>query len=216
MKDNELTRRTAVGLAAGAAVSLAAGESWVFAAREGDVVKTPGDAAAWRPILFDEREAEGLARLVDALIPRTTTPGARDARVHEYIDLAVSLEPVEEKKAFVDGLRWLDRRSQKTHGADLATAEPADLVALLHSISDEHEDPSKALRPVRASSPSSSAAPSSATTPRSKDACRSSVCPTPSRCRPGAGARIQAGSTRPSAARPRYLPRGLPRCRFST
>ncbi|HEX2464291.1 MAG TPA: gluconate 2-dehydrogenase subunit 3 family protein [Thermoanaerobaculia bacterium] len=147
MKDNELTRRTAVGLATGAALSLAAGESWVFAAREGDVVKTPGDAAAWRPVLLDQREAEGLARLVDALIPRTATPGARDARVHEYIDLAVSLEPVEEKKAFVDGLRWLDRRCQRTHGTDLATAEPADLVALLHTVSDEHEDPPKSLLP---------------------------------------------------------------------
>ena len=104
MKDNELTRRTAVGLAAGAALSLAAGERWVFAAREGDVVKTPADGSAWRPVLFDERQAEGLARLVDALIPRTTTPGARDARVHEYIDLAVSLEPPDDKKAFVDGL----------------------------------------------------------------------------------------------------------------
>ena len=146
MKDNELTRRAAVGLAAGAALTLAAGERWVFAARDGDVVKTPGDAAAWRPVLLDEREAEGLARLVDALIPRTTTPGARDARVHEYIDLSVSLAPVEEKKAFVDGLRWLDRRSEKAYGADLATVESADLVALLHSISDEHEDPPKSLQ----------------------------------------------------------------------
>lgn len=146
MKDNELTRRSAVGLAAGAALTIAAGERWVFAARDGDVVKTPGDAAAWRPILFDEREAEGLARLVDALIPRTATPGARDARVHEYIDLSVSLAPVEEKKAFVDGLRWLDRRSQKSYGADLATVESADLVALLHSISDEHENPPKSLQ----------------------------------------------------------------------
>ncbi len=145
-KTNEVTRRTAVGLAAGATFALTAGGRWVFAARDGDVVKTPGDAATWKPVLLDQREAEGLARLVDALIPRTTTPGARDARVHEFIDLSVSLAPVEEKKAFVDGLRWLDRRCEKTHGADLATAGAADLVALLHTISDEHEDPPKSLQ----------------------------------------------------------------------
>ena len=103
MKENELSRRTAVGLAAGAALTVATGERWVFAAREGDVVKTPGDATAWRPVLFDRTGGEALARVVDTLIPRTSTPGARDARVHEYIDLAVSLEPPEEKKAFVDG-----------------------------------------------------------------------------------------------------------------
>ena len=146
MKENELTRRTAVGLAAGAALAVATGERWVFAARgDGDVVKTAGDAAAWRPVLFTEREAEALARLVDALIPRTATPGARDARVHEYIDLAVSLGPPDEKKAFVDGFRWLQRRAQKTHGAELAALEEADLVALLRSISDEQKDPPKAL-----------------------------------------------------------------------
>jgi hypothetical protein len=136
-----------VGLAAGAALSLATTERWVFAAQNGDVVKTPGDAAAWRPVLFDAREAEGLARLVDAIIPRTATPGARDARVHEYIDLAVSLAPLEEKKAFVDGLRWLDKRCRKTRGADLSTVESGDLISLLHSISDEQKDPPKSLLP---------------------------------------------------------------------
>ena len=146
MKEKELTRRSAVGLAAGATLAVATGERWVFAARgDGDVVKAAGDAAAWRPVLFDERQAEGLARLVDALIPRTTTPGARDARVHEYIDLAVSLAPPDEKKSFVDGFRWLERRAKKTHGAELADLEDADLVALLRSISDEQKNPPKAL-----------------------------------------------------------------------
>jgi hypothetical protein len=145
--DNQVSRRTAVGLAAGAAVAVAAGEQWVFAAQDGDVVKTTGDAAAWRPVLFDQREAEALARLVDALIPRTTTPGARDARVHEYLDLAVAVAPVEEKKAFVDGLHWLDGRAKKTHGAGLDAIESTQLVELLRSISDEHQDLPESLAP---------------------------------------------------------------------
>lgn len=148
MKGNELTRRAAVGLATGAALAVAAGERWVFAAGDdGDVVKAAGDSSAWRPILFTEREAEGLARMVDALIPRTSTPGARDARVHEYIDLAVSLAPPDEKKSFVEGFRWLERRARKSHGAPLADLEEADLVALLRSISDEQKNPPKALAP---------------------------------------------------------------------
>jgi hypothetical protein len=152
MKDNELTRRQAVGLAAGVALSLVAREQWVFAARDGEVVKTAADAAgaAWRPVLFNEREGEGLAKLVEALIPRTDTPGARAARVHEYIDLAVSLAPAVEKNEFVDGYRWLDRHCQRLHDADLAGASDADLVGLLHTISDEHaEHPKKLLRGAR-------------------------------------------------------------------
>jgi hypothetical protein len=148
MKQNELSRRTAIGLAAGTAAAVAAGERWVFAAGDdGDVIKATGDASAWRPVLFDEREAEGLARLVDALIPRTTTPGARDARVHEYIDLAVSLAPPDEKKGFVDGFHWLEKRAKKNHGKALADLEDADLVALLRSISDEQKDLPRALAP---------------------------------------------------------------------
>ena len=152
MKDNELTRRQAVGLAAGAALSLVASERWVFAARDGEVVKAAADpaGAAWRPVLFKAREGEGLARLVEALIPRTGTPGARDARVHEYIDLAVSLAPAVEKKEFVDGYRWLDRHCQRLHDADLAGVGDPDLVAILHSISDAHaEHPKKLLRGAR-------------------------------------------------------------------
>jgi hypothetical protein len=135
-----------VGLAAGAAATLAAGERWVFAAHGDDIVKAAaiGDAP-WRPVLLSDRQGEALARLVDALIPRTDTPGARDARVHEYIDLAVSLAPAEEKKSFVDGLRWLDHRARKTYGKDLAGVEEAQLIGLLRSISDQHEELPKKL-----------------------------------------------------------------------
>jgi len=146
MKDDEVTRRAAVGLAAGAALALTGGERWVFAARDGQVVKATGTAGeVWRPVLLDQREGEALARLVEALIPRTDSPGARDARVHEYIDLAVSLAPAAEKKAFVSGLRWLDRESRRRYGGDLAAVADADLVELLHAVSDEHATHPKAL-----------------------------------------------------------------------
>jgi hypothetical protein len=147
MKDDALTRREAVGLAAGVALSLVAGERWAFAARDGEVVKVPGDpATAWRPVLFSEREGEALARLVETLIPRTDTPGARDARVHQYIDLAVSLAPAAEKKEFVDGFRWLDRHCQRRYDGDVAAMSDGDLVEVLRSISDERAEHPRALR----------------------------------------------------------------------
>jgi hypothetical protein len=146
MSGNELTRRRAVGLAAGAAIGLARGGRWVFAAHQGEVVKAAGEPGAWQPVLFDARQAEAMARLVDALIPRTSTPGARDARVHEYIDLALSLGPANEKTSFLEGLRWLDRHCKERYGADLVSVKDADLVELLHSVSDEHEEHPEALR----------------------------------------------------------------------
>ena len=134
-----LTRRDALNLAAGTAAAVVVNERWVFAVQEGGVVKAVSDGAeGWSPRLLEPRQGEALARLVDLLIPRTETPGARDARVHEYIDLALSLEELPSRKVFVKGLRWLDPECQKRSGADLVAASEADVVAVLRSVSDEH------------------------------------------------------------------------------
>ncbi|MEE2777159.1 MAG: gluconate 2-dehydrogenase subunit 3 family protein [Acidobacteriota bacterium] len=133
------TRRQAIGLAASGAAAAALGEQWIFAELQGEVVKQSSTSpAAWSPRIFDAREAEALARLVETLIPRTDTPGARDARVHEYIDLAVSLEVPKTRKAFVRSLRWLDKRCRKTQGADLVAVSDAELAELLRTLSDDH------------------------------------------------------------------------------
>lgn len=146
--DRELTRRGALGLAAATAWALSSRREWVFAARRGRVVKTAAGARAdaWQPILLTPAEGEALARLVDAILPRTDTPGARDARVHEYVDLAVSLEEPAEKREFVKGLRWLDRRCRKRYGSDLVSVSDEGLVELLSAISDEHEEHPRKLR----------------------------------------------------------------------
>jgi len=56
MTRSSITRRRAVGLAAGTVATLAAGERWVFAVEGGDVVKAPATSdTPWRPVLFSER-----------------------------------------------------------------------------------------------------------------------------------------------------------------
>ena len=140
MANEEITRRTALGLAAGAVATAFSGH-WVFAVGpQGGVVKTAADGSEWKPVLFDERQAEGLAHLVEAIIPRTDTPGARDARVHEYIDLAVSVEDAPDRQAFVDGFVWLDESCRRLYSADLAAVGDDDLIDLLSSVSDEHDE----------------------------------------------------------------------------
>jgi gluconate 2-dehydrogenase gamma chain len=74
---------------------------------------------------FDPAQQELVGRLVDAIIPRTDTPGALDVRVPEFIDHVVTdwaSEP--ERRALLDGLAAIDARA-RAHGAATFAGLPA-------------------------------------------------------------------------------------------
>lgn len=138
----KISRRKMMGLAAGAAVSTLPGcASWIFKVDEaGEIVRAPEQRAGdWTPRVFSAEQAETVAVVCETIIPRTDTPGARDARVHEYIDLALTVEPQARQERFIEGLDWLNRRSRNLYDRDFSDAAEAQRVELLSSISDEHE-----------------------------------------------------------------------------
>lgn len=73
---------------------------------EGMVNITPPPVYKLR--FFTDAEFATLAVLVDLIIPRTDTPGARDARAHEIIDAGVRPR---EHKPWRDGLAWLNTQA---------------------------------------------------------------------------------------------------------
>ena len=58
----------------------------------------------YKPRLFSVAELELIRDLAETIIPRTETPGAADAKVHLYIDRAMSNKPSAESAAFRQGL----------------------------------------------------------------------------------------------------------------
>ena len=60
-------------------------------------------ASEYKPKLFSPSELDLIRDLADAIIPRTDTPGAADAKVQLYIDRALSNKPAE-AAAFREGL----------------------------------------------------------------------------------------------------------------
>jgi hypothetical protein len=117
----EITRRNVLQMAAGAA-SAYAGSHWVFRLTDdGRIVKAAaGDGETFKPQVLSKKELEQLAAVCEGIIPRTDTPGARDARVHEYIDVALSVENEAMQKRFREGLEWLDDYCRKTTRRSLA------------------------------------------------------------------------------------------------
>lgn len=64
-------------------------------------------AGAYTLRVFSPEEMKRVAALVDAIIPRTDTPGAVDAHVPEFIDRKLSLD-AELQERFLTGLRGFD------------------------------------------------------------------------------------------------------------
>jgi len=130
-----------------AAAGAAAGGYWVFRATDdGRIIKAQSDEA-WAPVLLSAEEADRLAAVCEAIIPRTDTPGARDARVHEYIDVSLAIEGDGVQKRFRQGLAWLHGSCEEQTGRDLHEATPEQLVEVLTPLSDAHDAHPEELKP---------------------------------------------------------------------
>src|ERR1700738_554099 len=96
----------------------------------------PLAAAAAFPILqgqeqikiFSADEFQLLTKLVDAIIPRTDTPGASEAGVPRYIDY-IAVSHKETARALLKGLADLRE-------AGFADASPAQTIAILNKLND--------------------------------------------------------------------------------
>lgn len=76
--------------------------------------------------------------IAEMIIPETDSPGAKSAKVNEFIDLLLTewYEP-RETEQFLDGLADVDRRSNKLFSKDFVSCDEAQQIQLLHTFDDE-------------------------------------------------------------------------------
>lgn len=154
MTDKHISRRSLLKMTAGAATAWT-GTNWVFrATSDGRIVKaqTHGHEAGaapaeFKPVFLTGAEVDQIAALCETIIPKTDTPGARDARVHEYIDVAMSVESEPIQKRFRDGLAWIEQYCQKQTKKGLAQASADQLITLLTPLSDKNATVADELKP---------------------------------------------------------------------
>jgi hypothetical protein len=95
----------------------------------------PAAKAAWKPRVLDGHQNETVTVVSELIIPQTDTPGAKAARVNEFIDQVLSDAPAAERDTFLRGLGWLDARARELHGRDFASTTPEQQTALLSTLS---------------------------------------------------------------------------------
>lgn len=135
---NEQTTRRKVLAAGAGAFGYATLQAEPIRAAIPAVAVYQAEGAAWTPRWLTPAQGELLAALCEHILPRTDTPGARDAGVHEFIDLDLSLAGGEEQLRAAGGLDWVERRAQTLHGSSFVDLDAARQRELLHEISDEH------------------------------------------------------------------------------
>lgn len=109
-------------------------------ARKPPAARTP----AWTPLLFDAHQNETVIVLSDLIIPATDTPGAKQARVNEYIDLILHDGPSSRRDRFLEGLGWLDGLAIREQGRPFSACSHDHQVAILTRLDASREEP---LRP---------------------------------------------------------------------
>lgn len=109
MHRRELFRRTLWG-----AAGMAAGAAPDAVAREFPTGYDPSKELArsdWKPLFLDEHQNETLITLSDLIIPKTDTPGAKEALVNRFIDLLLTAESPQTQREFLESLAYVDGES---------------------------------------------------------------------------------------------------------
>ena len=94
-------------------------------------VAAAAEAGPWAAKVFDAHQNETVVVLSELIIPQTDTPGAKAAKVNEFVDLVLSDASESDRKQFLKGLTWMDARAQELFGADFVSAAPEQQTALL-------------------------------------------------------------------------------------
>lgn len=71
----------------------------------------------WKPVFLNEDQGLLVSQVAEIIIPKTDTPGAKDAGVPAFIDLMVKdVYSKNEQERFLSGLQAFDEEAKKAYG----------------------------------------------------------------------------------------------------
>lgn len=92
----------------------------------------------WKPLFLTEDQGELVATIAELILPATDIPGARDALVHEFIDvmLANYMEE-EEQKRFLAGLTQVEVDAQTAYSKNFMACSTEEQTEMLTTMASE-------------------------------------------------------------------------------
>ena len=98
---------------------------------------SPKPGASWQPLFLSKEEGAMVEDVADLIVPRTTTPGARDVGVPAFIDVILKdAYPSEDQARFISGLRDFDAEAQRVHGKPFLQLPQTQRVSFLQQVHD--------------------------------------------------------------------------------
>jgi len=86
---------------------------------------------------LNPHQNDTVVAMIDQIIPATDTPGAKGARVNEFIDVILTEWAFDdERRNFLAGLAGVDKQSNELFGRNFVDASPAQQYALLSAMDE--------------------------------------------------------------------------------
>jgi gluconate 2-dehydrogenase gamma chain len=92
----------------------------------------------WKPVVLSKQQADLVSAVADIMIPRTSTPGAKDVGVTELIDLLLKdVYSKQDRERYLAGLAEFDKAAQSTYGKPFLALDAKPQSTLVHKFHDE-------------------------------------------------------------------------------
>jgi hypothetical protein len=94
-------------------------------------------AAGYKLRSLNPHQNATIVAMIDLIIPATDTPGAKGARVNEFMDVILTeWATKEERKQFLDGLAEIDKQSNELYGKNFVDSSQIQQEVQLRAVDD--------------------------------------------------------------------------------
>ena len=101
----------------------------------------------WKPSSFSMEDINMLAEVAERIIPKTDTPGAKDALVHRYLDEAVTYNFDEkEKQELLSGIKAFDDIAQSKFSKKFVSLAPDQMDQVIQQTVDDSKKEDKSFK----------------------------------------------------------------------